>query len=118
MRVVVVHDDASFLGDLVNALNRAGYDVAAFAETPAALAAIETDERVEMLITRIIFPQGMPHGVSLALTARLKRRNIKVLFLARPDMVEHAEGVGDVLVMPVLAEDVVAKVREMLSLSD
>jgi DNA-binding NtrC family response regulator len=40
-RVVVVHDDAGILGDLVNALHRAGYDVAGFSETRAALAAVE-----------------------------------------------------------------------------
>jgi hypothetical protein len=32
-------------------------------------------------------------------------------------LAEYAEGVGEVLQTPVLAEDVVAKVKEMLSLS-
>jgi|SRR5579859_3307140 len=117
-RVVVVHDDASFLGDLVKALDRAGYEVAAFPDTLGALAAITADERVAMMITRVTFPEGTPHGVSLALMARLKRPNLIILFIARPEMVEHAEGVGEILHTPALAEDVVAKVREMLPLSD
>lgn len=117
-RIVVVHDDASTLADLVNALSRAGYEVAGFSETMAALAAIEADERTAMLITRITFPEGMPHGVSLALMARVKKRGIQVLFLARPEMADQAAGVGEVLQTPVLAEDIVAKVRTMLPLSD
>jgi DNA-binding NtrC family response regulator len=115
-RVVVVHDDAAFLGDLVNTLTRAGYEVAGFLETRAALAAIEADEQIEMLITRVAFPAGMPHGVSLAQMARLKHRIMKILFIARPEMVEYAEGIGEVLVMPVPPADVVAKAREMLPL--
>jgi DNA-binding NtrC family response regulator len=114
-RIMVVHDDASFRGDLVNALNRAGHDVAVFSDTSAALAVIEAGGHVEMLITRVSFPEGTPHGVSLALMARLKRPNLKVLFLARQEMVEHTEGVGEVLQTPAMADDAVAKVQEMLS---
>jgi PleD family two-component response regulator len=117
-RIMVVHDEASLLGDLVNALRRAGYEVSSFSDTSAALAVVEADERVAMLITRVAFREGRPHGVSLALMARSEHRNIKILFLARPEMTGYTEDVGEVLVMPALAEDVVAKVREMLPLSD
>jgi hypothetical protein len=41
-----------------------------------------------------------------------------VLFLARPDMVGHTEGIGEFLRTPGLAADGVAKVREMLPLPD
>jgi hypothetical protein len=71
-----------------------------------------------MLITRVAFREGMPHGVSLALMARADHRHIKILFLARPEMTGYTEGVGEVLIMPALAEDVVAKVREVLPLSN
>lgn len=95
----------------------AGYEVAAFSETPAALAAIEAGRCIAMMITRVTFPEGMPHGISLALMARIKHPNLKILFIAWPELAEYAEGVGEVLQTPVLAEDVVAKVKEMLSLS-
>lgn len=117
-RVAVVHDDATFRGDLVNALGRAGYEVLGFSDTSTALAATEVSERVEILITRVEFRKGRPHGVSLALTVRLKHRSVKILFLARPEMTEYTKGVGEALVTPVLTADVVAKVREMLPLSD
>jgi hypothetical protein len=67
------------------------------------------------MITRVTFPEGTQHGVSLALMVCVRKRSMKILFLARPEMVHHTEGVGEVLETPALAEDVVAKVREMLS---
>ena len=117
-RIVVVHDDDSFLSYVVRALQSAGYDVAGFLETTAALCALEAAERIEILITRVAFPEGMPHGVALARMARTKRRGVKILFIARPEMIEHAEGVGEILVMPVTAEAVLAKVSEMLAQSN
>jgi DNA-binding NtrC family response regulator len=114
-RIVVVHDDDSFLSDVVRILQSAGYDVAGFSETTAALCALEAAERIEILITSIAFPEGMPHGVALARMTRTKRRGVKVLFIARPEVIEHAEGVGEIFVMPVTAEAVLAKVSEMLA---
>ena len=97
-------------------LTRAGYEVGrGFLET-GGLAAIEADEQIETLITRRRLSAGMPHGVSLAQMACLKHRSMKILFIARPEMVEYAEGIGEVLVMPVPPADVVAKAREMLPL--
>jgi DNA-binding NtrC family response regulator len=116
-RVTVVHDDASIRTDLVNALVRAGYEAVGFADTRTALPAIEADQHIAMLITRVSFRVGMPHGVSLALMLRSNHRSLKILFLAQPKMVEYAEGVGEILVSPVPTEAVMAKVREMLSLS-
>ena len=113
--VVVVHDDLSFLDDIVSALQRADYDVVGFSDSMAALSAIENARRVDVLVTRVKFPEGTPHGVALALMARTKQPGIKVLFTARPDMAPHTEDVGEVLVAPVTAETVLAKVREMLA---
>ena len=116
--VIVVHDDPAFLDDTVSVLRHAGYDVAGFSQSPAALDALEAAQRVEILVTRVLFPQGTPHGVALARMARLKRPGIKVLFLVRPDLVSHTEGVGDALLLPVTADEVVAKVRAMLGSDD
>jgi DNA-binding NtrC family response regulator len=113
-RVVVVHDDATFLNDTVSALQGAGYDVAGFPQSMAAIEALQAAQRVEILITRVRFPEGTPRGVSLALMARRKRPGIKVLFTVQRDMVPHAQEIGEVLIAPIAADEVVAKVREML----
>ena len=81
----------------------------------SALVALEAAQRVEVLITRVLFPEGLPNGVSLALMARLKRPEVKVLFVARPDTEEHTEGVGEFLPAPAKAADVVEIVGKMLA---
>ena len=91
-----------------------GYDVVSFMDSMAALDALETAPIVEVLITRVLLPEGQPNGVSLGLMARLKRPDVKVLFVARPDMEKHTEGVGEFLASRTAAE-IVEKVGKMLS---
>lgn len=58
--IVVAHDDASFLNDVVGAL-QGGYDAIGYPESMATLEALEATEYVEIiLITRITFPEGTP----------------------------------------------------------
>ena len=88
-RIVIAHDDTEFVDNTVTALRAAGYDVLAFADSMSALAALEVSKRVEVLITRVLFPQGTPNGVALGRMTRLKRPEVKVLFVARRDTEEH-----------------------------
>ena len=109
-RIVLAHDDPEFVHNTVPALRAAGYDVIAFADSMSGLTALEAAHRVEVLITRVLFPEGQPNGVSLGLMARLKRPGLKVLYVARPGYQEHTEGVGEVLAwarwLTVIAETV------------
>jgi DNA-binding response OmpR family regulator len=114
-RIVVAHSDPDFLNDTVRELQCAGYDVVGFLDSNAALASLESAKRIEVLVTRLIFAKGTPHGVALALMAQLRRPDLKVLFTALPDVAHHAEGLGDILIAPVRANEVLAKIREMLS---
>jgi hypothetical protein len=52
-------------------------------------------QSVELLITRVNLPPGSPHGVSLAMMARRKIPDLKVLFIARPEQQEHTDGIGE-----------------------
>jgi hypothetical protein len=47
--------------------------------------------------------------------ARVKRRDIKVLFVGAAERLEHTQGVGEFLAAPVTARDVAAMVGEMLA---
>jgi DNA-binding response OmpR family regulator len=89
-RIVLAHDDADFLRKAAAAIRAAGYEVAAFDRSMAAVDALRNAQTVELLITRVNFPPGSPHGVSLANMARRnmarsKIPNLKVLFIARPE---------------------------------
>jgi DNA-binding NtrC family response regulator len=88
--VIIAHDDSEFVDTMVTALRLAGLDVLGFASSMSALEALEAAQRIEVLITRVRFPEGQQNGISLALMARMKRPAIKVLFVAAPD----TEGVG------------------------
>ena len=113
-RVVVVHDDPEFVARTATGLRVAGYDVATFTDTLAATDALDKAERiVEVLITRVLFPKGQPHGVALALMARMKRPGVKVLFVARPDTRGFTDGVGEFLPAPVATADIVAAVERI-----
>ena len=66
-RVVVVHDEPEFAGRLVSALRSAGHDVTAFT-APLATWDVVTDlQRVDVLITRVVYPPGQSNGVTLAM---------------------------------------------------
>lgn len=117
-QVVLVHDDPDLTTSTVTALRQLVGDekVALFTNSMSALNAFEAAERIDVLITRTEFPEGQPNGISLGLMARLKRPNVKILLLATVDTFNFTEGIGEVLVAPVTADAVAAKVRRMLGL--
>ena len=114
-RIVVAHDDPEFRETTVTALQAAGYDVIAFDGSMAAIDALEAAARVELLITRVAYPEGTPNGISLARMARVKKSGVRVLFTARDENREHTEGIGEFLAVPVTGEALVATVRRMLA---
>jgi DNA-binding response OmpR family regulator len=117
-RVILVHDDPEVLEPATAALRVAGHDVAAFADSMAAISALEDARVAELLITRVRFPLGTPNGVSLARMARIKRPGIKVLFAALPEMEEHAGDLGEFMPMPVDMSELVATVTRVLAECD
>ena len=68
-QIVVVHDDQKFIERTVVALVDAGHEVVALASSMSAIEPLEAAQQIEVLITRVIFPEGQPNGVSLALMA-------------------------------------------------
>jgi DNA-binding NtrC family response regulator len=114
-RIVVVHDDQEFRETVTAALEAAGHDVKAFSDSMSAIDALETAERIELLITRVVFPEGKPNGVSLARMARVKKRGVRVLFAARNENREHIEGIGEFLAVPVTGPEIVATATRILA---
>jgi hypothetical protein len=78
------------------------------------LDALESAEKIELLITPAQFPPGQPHGVALGRIARVKRPGVKMLFISKPEDQQFTEGVGEILLAPVTVDEIVAKIREML----
>ena len=114
-RIVLVHDDPVFLNTLATALRADGHDTAAFSNSMLAWDALTAAHKVELLITRVRFPAGSPHGVALALHARDARPGVRVLFMAVPELRSHAEGLDMVMLLPVTPAEIVATVARLLA---
>jgi DNA-binding NtrC family response regulator len=113
-RIVVVHDEPKFREFVVTILQVAGYAIQAFASSMAAIESLEAAQPIELLITRVRFPEGTPHGVSLASMALMKKPGMRVLFIARDENREHTKGLGEFLAVPVTGAEIVATVKRML----
>jgi DNA-binding NtrC family response regulator len=115
--VVLVHADREFLTTAEAALRTAGLGVAAFSSSLAALAALEVAAIAEVLITCANFPKASdPNGISLALLARTRRPDIKVIFHVPQELARYGDGIGALLLIgPVGPADIVAAVQEVLA---
>lgn len=114
-RVVVVHDEPEFVGEVATALRLAGHEVATFPDPLAAWDALEATRETEVLVTRVEFQPGKSNGVALARMARANRPEIRVLFTALPEYASHTEGLGTLMPMPVRVPDVVEAVTRLLN---
>lgn len=94
-RIVLVHNVPEFVNPTVSALQAAGYDEVTCVDTMSAIDALDAEERIDILITRVQFLEGQPHGVALGRMARVKRPSAEVLFVGGEERLEHTKGVGE-----------------------
>jgi DNA-binding NtrC family response regulator len=116
--VLVVHDEQDTRELAVTALRAAFLEVVGFEDPMAALNAIETDSRIRVLVTRVVFGPDKPHGVALARMVRVKRPGTGVVFVARGEYEAHTEGLGVFLPMPLNPDILVATVGRLLASQD
>jgi two-component SAPR family response regulator len=114
-KIVIVHNEVAFSTPLATILDAAGHTVSAFADPITALDALEAAEKAEVLVTRVNFGPGKPHGVALARMARSKRPSIQVLFIGMPDEADHTDGLGAFLPAPGAVPEVVRAVERLLT---
>jgi DNA-binding NtrC family response regulator len=112
--IMIVHDDADFLERVETALLTAGYTINVFPTALAAMIAIDASPPIDVLITRMRFPEGQSNGVALALTARSVHKEIKILFFAALEFREETIELGAFLAAPTSVRDVVAAVEKLL----
>jgi DNA-binding NtrC family response regulator len=114
-RILVVHDDSTFREPLAASLKTSGQDVASFADISTAWNALDAAERMEILVTRVNFGPGKPHGVALARSARFRKPGIRVLIVARSVYAEDAAGIGLFLPNSATVSRVADTVERMLA---
>jgi DNA-binding NtrC family response regulator len=110
--VVVLGPDLS--EETAAALGKAGYEAAALADPMIALDALESAERVELLITRLDFGDGKPNGIALARMTRHKRPKIAVIFVGPADFARYSSGLGEYMESPSTVSDILESAKRLL----
>jgi len=112
-RILLVHDDRAYMEKVASTLQSAGHDVATFATPMAALGALETNRKIDLLVTKVLFEDAAIHGIALARMARLKCLGIRILFLDRAETQRHTDGIGEFTAVPIEVPDLVQVIERL-----
>src|SRR6516162_170397 len=114
-RILVVDDDKICGDATARVLRAAGFEVSLAPDHRLALEDLESTRPVDLLITDIVMPDRV-NGVALSRMARMRRPELKVIYLTAYDIpgVED-DAIGPVLRKPVDEDRLVAEVRSVLT---
>jgi len=99
--ILVVEDDATLGQAYHRVLTHAGYGAVLASDFRSALEALEGDQPLDLLLVDIVMPNSV-NGLALARMARLRRRNLKVVYVSG----YHIPGVEDELLGPILRKPI------------
>jgi CheY-like chemotaxis protein len=114
-RILVVDDDPAFGGYTASLLRAAGFEVCLAPDHRQALEELESTRPIDLLITDIVMPDRV-NGVALSRMARMRRPELKVIYLTAYDIpgIED-DAIGPVLRKPIDGEQLVVEVRRVLA---
>jgi CheY-like chemotaxis protein len=117
--VLVIEDEPTVRILITDLLQENGYKPLAAADGPSGLKILQSDVRIDLLITDVGLPGGM-NGRQIADAARVSRPNLQVLFItgyAENAAVGngHLEPGMAILTKPFVMADLVKKVRAMIT---
>jgi CheY-like chemotaxis protein len=111
--VLLVDDDEGFRYAAAKTLRGAGFDVVDVPDYRGALETLESNRSVDVLVTDILMPDRI-HGFALARMARMRRPELKVLYLTAYDLPTD-EAIGKVLRKPVTDTTLADEIRRALA---
>src|SRR5690242_7407026 len=103
--ILLVDDEESFRYAASRALEDAGYNVVAAEDYRDALVRLEGRAPIDLLVSDIVMPDRV-HGFALARMARMRRRDLKVLYVTAYD-IPSDEALGKVLRKPLADAELV-----------
>lgn len=117
--VMVIDDEQTLRMLVADVLGEAGYCVVQAADGPSALRLLQSDRRIDLLVSDVGLPGGL-NGRQVADAARETRPDLKVLFIT--GYAENAAAVGDgdlapgmeVMTKPFGMAELTRRVRQML----
>ncbi len=115
--VLVVDDEAMVRMLVVEILTEQHYNILEARDAPSALAILESDKRIDLLVTDVGLPGGL-NGRQIADRARLLRKDLKVLFITgyaeNAALSNHLDPGMAVLAKPFAMSALANKVREII----
>jgi signal transduction histidine kinase len=116
--VLAVEDDEDVLNSTLSLLRELGYSVLIARNGPEALALLKASERIDVLFTDVVLPQGM-NGRTLSIEAAALRPALPVLFTtgyARNAIIHNGQLDSDVhfLAKPYTQRELAQKLRAVL----
>jgi CheY-like chemotaxis protein len=113
--ILLVDDDEGFREALGAQLRSAGYAVQLAPDYRLALEILESDAPVDLLLLDIVMPERV-NGLALARMARLRRREIKILYLSGYDVAGlDREALGTILRKPIDNAELLEEVQRTLA---
>jgi len=114
--ILIVEDNADLAYVIAQSLTDAGFSVSVTLDSMTALDCIQSDQSFDLLLLDLGMPQGMPHGLSLALIARTRNPGIHVIFTTgNADWIEEDLPLpGRMFLKPFSLDELVEEVRAQL----
>jgi DNA-binding NtrC family response regulator len=113
-RIMIVHDEPDFADEVASILRPGEDNVARFADPAAALDALESAERIELLVSCVDFGPGKLNGEALVRMARARRPEINVLLIGPLELAEYAGALGHFLREPVSPWELMTTIERLL----
>jgi CheY-like chemotaxis protein len=115
--ILVVDDDPTFGEALCQVLRCSGYGATLATNFPPALAILDSQQPVDLLLIDIVMPESV-NGIALSRMARLRRRGLKVIYLTGYDLpgIDH-EPLGPILRKPVDNQVLIQEIHRALSVA-
>ncbi|HEX3885481.1 MAG TPA: response regulator [Stellaceae bacterium] len=113
--ILIVDDDEGFREALGAQLRLVGYGVRLAPDYRLALEILESDETVDLLLLDIVMPDRV-NGLALGRMARLRRREIKIIYISGYDVTGlDREALGPIIRKPVNNDELLEEIRRLLA---
>jgi CheY-like chemotaxis protein len=112
--ILLVEDDPALAYALSRSLRDADHHVITALDGMAALKTLDTDARIDLLLTDIVLPARQPHGLALARMARQKRPGLPVIFMTGYDELGNDVDGDKILLKPLEPETVLDEIKTSL----
>lgn len=110
-----MEDDEAFAEAAAQMLRRAGFEVTLAADFRVALETLGGDGQIDLLLSDIVMPSSV-NGIALSRMARLRRRDLKVLYVTGYNIPGlEDEALGPILRKPIEVDQLVGEVERLLA---